>query len=253
MGNKNSSPPPPPPPCHGPDLTSTINYYKNTISDNVSNINKQRDYTKSVSKQISDNVFTYLDYADKDKKIQIRFNLYKNETTGLLNTRNNIYSTLKNLTNQFNTNLELLSKSKDFNLEQIQKIGNNLNTVNTDALKSNDLDKSVANTTIQYYDSVHSQNYILNNNRDKVSEDYSIDDGLVSYLSNSKDSLSFINNIMFLVYYLLIIVLLFFIYNKNMSVYSKIALFVVLILFPFYVTQLQNNLRLAYSFLFIKS
>jgi len=267
MGNKNSSPPPnpvaqlfnavfqpffapfyaPPPPPRplGPNYTNQINAGSANLSNKKNSLYNLRKYILEYSGgTIASCVKQYDNYVSN--LIPNRIKNYTNETNSLLTERNKQYNILMNLINQYNANIKTLQQKKGVNLEHINRLVFN-------SLENNILNNNITTDTSQYYDNIHTQNYLLNNNRKDVNEKYSIDDSLINYVSDSIDSLKFINNIMFIIYYFLITVLALFMYDKNIPLFSKITLFIILILFPFYVTELQDNLMLMYNYLFIKS
>jgi hypothetical protein len=93
---------------------------------------------------------------------------------------------------------------------------------------------------------------MLNNNMKQTVDNYSTDTNKPKYLEQTSSTLKFINNIVFIVYYFLIFVLMIFLYDKEITFSSKAILIIILLLFPFFITELQDNFKTLYFNLFIK-
>jgi len=113
----------------------------------------------------------------------------------------------------------------------------------------------VTATMTKQYENVAKENTILNDkinthmfseNKDKKD----IDDEKSKYLQETILTMRFINNCLFGIYLTLFAGLAYTIYNKDLNVKAKIALFLVFLLYPFFISALQDNLRFIYNFLF---
>jgi hypothetical protein len=106
-----------------------------------------------------------------------------------------------------------------------------------------------------YYNGIIKENQLLNskiNNNlfsDKVNSQAVVDEK-AKYLKDTINDMRFINNIMFGIYAFLLAILAYLLYSKTMSLKIKVALFLLVFLYPFYISGLQNNLRFIYNFLF---
>jgi hypothetical protein len=108
------------------------------------------------------------------------------------------------------------------------------------------------------YENVVKENVILNDkintymfSENKGKQD--IDDEKSKYLQETILTMRFINNCLFGIYLTLFAGLAYTIYNKDLNVKAKIALFLVFLLYPFFISALQDNLRFIYNFLFSAS
>ena len=107
----------------------------------------------------------------------------------------------------------------------------------------------------KYYENILNQNKFLNNkiNTDKFSEkvdNQHIHDAKSNYLNDTTNYMRFLNNVLYGIYLILLAVLGYLLYNKTMSYKAKIAIFTLLLLYPFFISALQDNLRFIYNFLF---
>jgi len=245
MGNNNSSPSPPPsPPPPGPDLTFEINNRKSSIKKNIDSINNERDYTTNVANEMANYTNTFLDYATN--KIPRILSEYRSETMNLVNERNYKIGEENSIKLLINANLEILKTSTKDNLDQTTIMNDHIEEVYQDTYNNNVIDKSIIATSEQYYDALHSENSMLNNNMKQTLDNYSADTNKPKYLEDTASTLKFINNIVFIMYYFLIFVLVFFLYDKEIPFSSKAILVIILLLFPFFITELQDNLKTLY-------
>jgi len=113
----------------------------------------------------------------------------------------------------------------------------------------------VTATMLNQYENVAKENTILNDkintlmfSENKGKKD--IDDEKSKYLQETILTMRFINNFLFGIYLILFVGLAYTIYNKDLDVRAKIALFLLFLLYPFYISALQDNLRFIYNFLF---
>lgn len=113
----------------------------------------------------------------------------------------------------------------------------------------------VTATMLNQYENVAKENTILNDkintlmfSENKGKKD--IDDEKSKYLQETILTMRFINNFLFGIYLALFVGLAYTIYNKDLDVRAKIALFLLFLLYPFYISALQDNLRFIYNFLF---
>uniref|UniRef100_A0A6C0LC19 Uncharacterized protein n=1 Tax=viral metagenome TaxID=1070528 RepID=A0A6C0LC19_9ZZZZ len=118
-----------------------------------------------------------------------------------------------------------------------------------------DAEAKVTATMLNQYENVVKENTILNDkiNTHMFSENKGkkdIDDEKSKYLQETILTMRFINNCLFGVYLTLFAGLAYTIYNKDLNIKAKIALFLVFLLYPFYISALQDNLRFVYNFLF---
>jgi cation transport ATPase len=113
----------------------------------------------------------------------------------------------------------------------------------------------VTATMLNQYENVLKENTILNDkinthlfseNKDKQD----VDDEKSKYLQETILNMRFLNNCLFGIYFTLFVGLAYTIYNKDLDIRAKIALFLLFLLYPFYISALQDNLRFIYNFLF---
>jgi len=107
----------------------------------------------------------------------------------------------------------------------------------------------------QYYDAIVNENKLLTNQTttdflNEKTDNQDVEDQRSSYLNLSNLNLRYINNVLFGIYLLLFIVLAYLIYSKNMPWKGKLAILLLLLLYPFFISSLQDNLRFLYNFLF---
>jgi hypothetical protein len=251
MGNGNSRPsPPPPPPCpRARDLTGALSSVKNNINNLINRLTNEKSYAISAINTKANNTNIYTDYINN--KIPGRLNDYENEKRDLLKKRDNKIIEKNNIMEEYNNNREVLKKSNDINVDEIMNLNDVKDIAYSEAYKHNILKKSIIVTTEQYYDAVRAENNMLDNNKIQSLDNYSTDNSKSFYILNTSDSIRFVNNIMFIIYYLLILILVYFMYNKNIHIYSKLILFLLLLLYPFFITEFQDNLRYVYH-IFVK-
>jgi hypothetical protein len=239
------SPPPPPPPCpRARDLTGALSSVKNNINNAINRLSSEKSYALSAINTKANNTNTYVDYINN--QIPNRLKNYENEKRNLLKKRDNKIIEKNSMIQEFNKNLEILKKSNENNVYEIMNLNDVKEVSYSEAYKYNVLKKSIIATTEQYYDAVRAENNMLDNNKIQSLDNYSTDDSKSFYILSTIDSIRLLNNIMFIIYYLLILILVYFIYNKNIPTYSKLILFLILLLFPFFITQMQDNLRYVY-------
>jgi len=110
-------------------------------------------------------------------------------------------------------------------------------------------------TSTDYYNSLNYENELLDNkintyNKNELKDKQELFDEKKVHVNESINTIKFINNIMFGIYLLLVIVLGCFLYNKDMSYKAKILLLLLLLMYPFFITGLQDNIRFIYNYFF---
>jgi hypothetical protein len=110
----------------------------------------------------------------------------------------------------------------------------------------------------KHYDSVLKENTILsdkiNTHLFSVNQDkQDVDDEKSKYLKETILNMQFINNCLFGIYLILLIVLVYILNTKPLDIRAKIAIALVFLLYPFFISGLQDNLRFIYNFLFSAS
>jgi len=243
MGGRPSRPPPPPRYCD-PDRTGDINNLKNQIYNRSMVITNNKDYIVSVAGQVANNVNYYL---AKINECRDRINKYTNDRKGLLEERTGTINVLNNKIKEYNNKLTTLLQNLNYENAANFSINELLKEISDTSYQNSVFHKSIIATTDQYHDAVHSENIRLNNNINPTNEEYSTDDSKLFYMTGTKESLKLINGVIFTIYYALIIILVYFIYDKDIHITVKISLITVLALFPFYITELQDNLRFLYN------
>jgi hypothetical protein len=110
----------------------------------------------------------------------------------------------------------------------------------------------------QYYFGIQKQNkHVTNslttNNVVEEKDKRDVDLQVSKYLASSTTFLRFFNNILFGFYLILLVVLGYLLYIHSMPWKAKLILFTLLLLYPFYISSLQDNMRFLYNFLFSDS
>jgi hypothetical protein len=105
------------------------------------------------------------------------------------------------------------------------------------------------------YFQLFKENSIFNNDlnsdiKNKESDNKLVNEENAKYLTYSNSQLRFANNVLFGIYLFLLCILAYILYNKNMPYKAKIIILLILLLYPFYISALQDNLRFLYNFLF---
>jgi hypothetical protein len=226
-----------------PDLTGRINNWKDNVRNLVNIVSTQKDYTLNSVENISNNI---LNYMTKWNECARKIEKYKKEIRELKEKRQRAFITLLNRIDEYNSKLALLEQNKNYEAAQTFTINEFSKRIGDTFYKNAVFYKSINVTADQYHDAVHSENIRLNNNLKPTKEDYSTDDSKLFYMTGTQETLKFVNNIIFIIYYALIIVLVFFLYSREFHVTIKIILILVLVLFPFYITKLQEHLRYVY-------
>jgi hypothetical protein len=122
---------------------------------------------------------------------------------------------------------------------------------------NNNIVKSLLDMEKQY-NTIIKENTILNDkinthmfseNKDK--QDVDVEKS--KYLKETILNMRFFNNCLFGIYLTLFAGLAYIIYNKPLNYKAKIALVLVFLLYPFFISGLQDNLRFIYNFLFSAS
>jgi hypothetical protein len=247
MGPSPSRPRPSPPPYCDPNGNTNINSLKQNINDITNTIPNKKDYIVNVAGQISDNVNNYLAMINECKE---RIRQYTKERGELIKERTSSIIILNQKIKEYNDKLTTLLQNLNYERAQNFSINELLKEIGDTSYQNSVFHKSIIATTDQYHDAVHSENIRLNNNINPTNEEYSTDDSKLFYMTGTKESLRIVNGIIFTIYYALIIILVYFIYNKDINIIVKISLIIVLALFPFYITELQDNLRFLYNIAF---
>ena len=106
-----------------------------------------------------------------------------------------------------------------------------------------------------HYDSIIKENNILH---DKInthlfsvnSDKQELDDEKSKYLKDVIIDMRFMNNCLFGIYLVLLVGLAYIIYNKELDIRAKTSLVLLFLIYPFFISGLQDNLRFIYNFLF---
>jgi len=110
----------------------------------------------------------------------------------------------------------------------------------------------------KHYESIVKENTILSDkinthlfseNKDKQD----VDDEKAKYLKETILNMQFLNNCLFGIYLVLLIGLAYILHTKPLDIRAKISIVLVLLLYPFFISGLQDNLRFIYNFLFSAS
>jgi hypothetical protein len=230
-----------------PDLTGRINNWRDVVRSLVDIVSRQKDYIVNSTDNISNNINNF---AFKWSECFQKIERYRQDIRDLKGKREQAFITLLNKIDTYNSKLALLEQNKNYEAAQTFTINEYSKRIGDTFYKNAVFYKSINTTADQYHDAVHSENIRLNNNLKPTTEEYSTDDSKLFYMTRTKETLKIVNNIIFVIYYALIIVLVFFLYSREFNVTIKIILILVLVLFPFYITKLQDHLRYIYRIIF---
>jgi hypothetical protein len=107
----------------------------------------------------------------------------------------------------------------------------------------------------ELFKSINRQNNILSDKINKIKyneihdkQDVNIEKAL--YVKDSIYYLRIFNNYLFGFYIVLLFILAYLFYKKDLPLIGKILVLVLLLLYPFFISGLQDNLRFIYNFLF---
>ena len=107
----------------------------------------------------------------------------------------------------------------------------------------------------KHYENIMKENTILSDkinthlfseNKDKQE----VHDEKSKYLKETILNMQFLNNCLFGIYLILLVGLAYILYTKSLDIRAKLSLFLLLLLYPFYISGLQDNFRFIYNFLF---
>jgi hypothetical protein len=117
--------------------------------------------------------------------------------------------------------------------------------IHIDDNKKNDLEGFVD------YSAIQKQNILLEEQIQKTKSEYSTDDQNAVYIQNKISTVNMFNFVLFLTYYVCVIaviyVLLFL--NTTYSLYTKVAIIVVSVFFPYIIPLVQKGILFIYQFI----
>jgi hypothetical protein len=231
----------------GPDRSDELKKEINAINDSMQKLSNIKDKINKAIQDKANNTKIYNNYIEIE--IPKRISQYKKDKEDLMAIRDNAIATRDNIRTKYRNNKETIQRDISNNTLDIATINDIKKKIANVSYDNTYFLKSLAALTEQYFDAVHSENNMMDNNKKTTMDKYSADASKPVYINKSSNSLDTVNNIIFVVYYVLLFVLVYFLYNKEYPIFSKIILFIVLLLFPFYITDLQRNLKLAYNYL----
>jgi hypothetical protein len=244
MGNKNSSNND----CkHGraADRSGDMNSLTSQINPRLSRLET---YKNDSVKIVGDFDKVYKSLSDMEKKIIDRTKENNTEFSNITSQKKRLEKTLANRSVELNLLINDLESRKLSNDKKNKLLRDYKNSIAETSNKNNELNKAVVVSTQQYHNALKSENRILDNNSKQTVDNYSTDNSRNFYLFETKDILTTMNDYFSMIYYILLIIFAYFIFYKPIPWYSKTILIIILILFPFFITQLQDNLRFVYKY-----
>uniref|UniRef100_A0A6C0JHF3 Uncharacterized protein n=1 Tax=viral metagenome TaxID=1070528 RepID=A0A6C0JHF3_9ZZZZ len=239
MGNK-------PSPCpRAPDRTADMNVLMDKLKPMILTLTAYKEDAIRITGDF-DRVFKDLENIEKDiTKLKGEKETEKSVLTAKRNGLRNTFADRK-------IELDRLSKDlkerKDANEAKNKLLRDYKKSIAITSKTNNDLNKAIIVSTEQYHDALKSENKILDNHSKETVDSYSTDNSRNFYLFETKDILTTMNDYFSMIYYFLLIIFAYFIYYKPIPMYSKIILLIILFLFPFFITELQDNLRFVYKY-----
>jgi len=188
-----------------------------------------------------------------NNKIPQRTSVYQQEIDDLNTMLHLLQSQYDELKAKDYVLINQVSEDKTIEETLSSSIANTFKSIYNYLFSNTNLEISIYNHKEKYYGNVMRENNMLNNKIKEQKDIYSPDNDKVTYFKTTTESLIYFNNMLYIFYCILLIVLAYFVYNKNMTRVTKILLITLFVLFPFFISNFQDNLRFAYKYFFTKN
>jgi len=178
-----------------------------------------------------------------------RKNDYERENNNLKSEIERLQREYKRLKGIDDQTLEVLRNNHDKENTVTSGIKTTLTSIYNYLFSKEMVATSIYQNKAKYYARIVGENNYLNNLSNENIDELTTNDVKPEYLKNSRLFLRYLNNVFFGIYYILVFILAYFLYFKSISNIAKFLLILILLLFPFFITNLQDNLRFLYNFI----
>lgn len=206
------------------------------IGDKTDIINKLEDMRSKLQAAYED--------AKNRERVRDRSVQYWQEQLQIAITKN------KDEINQLLANTNLEEQKRAFYSDALQQETQNVNNLQFINGINNAIEKSIEFFTKAYYNTLYSEtNGALSQrvNNKQYKDLYSTDNQRINYISQDNEYLSALNYVFFIAYYILAVFVLYIIFFSNITTFSKIAMVLVVLLYPILIYNIQRTVHYAWE------